>query len=59
MVDREKTAIFPTDDFRLKQQSSYNRATKTPEDVETWFNNKDHNTKETDQNFIRIEEKNG
>jgi hypothetical protein len=59
MVNRDKIARFPEADFRLKQHSSYNRASKTPDDFEAWFNNKDHNTKETDQNFIRIEENNG
>ncbi|GAB5552957.1 MAG: DUF2961 domain-containing protein [Saprospiraceae bacterium] len=59
MVDRDALARYPETDFRLKQQSSYNRASKTPEDTIGWFTNKDYNRKETDHNFIRTEEKNG
>ncbi|REE00148.1 glycoside hydrolase family 172 protein [Marinoscillum furvescens] len=59
MVDREAITRFPEKDFRLKQESSYNRASKTPEDTVGWFTNHDFNSKETDQNFVRIEEKNG
>ncbi|MEP1063924.1 MAG: glycoside hydrolase family 172 protein [Cyclobacteriaceae bacterium] len=59
MVDRDVVTRFPQKNFRLKQESSYNRASKTPEDTVGWFNNHDFNSKETDQNFIRIEEKNG
>ncbi|EOR94584.1 hypothetical protein ADIARSV_2182 [Arcticibacter svalbardensis MN12-7] len=59
MVNRDAIARFPKSDFRLKQQSSYNRASKTPQDTVGWFDNKDNNTKETDHNFIRTEENNG
>lgn len=61
MVDRNAIASFPTNNFRLKQESSYNRVSKTPSDPEGWFNNHDYNKeeKEEDNNFIRIEEKNG
>ncbi|MFY0713614.1 DUF2961 domain-containing protein [Seonamhaeicola sp. NFXS20] len=59
MVDRDAIARFPTTNFRLKQESSYNRASKTPEDTEGWFINHDFNSKETDHNFVRTEEKNG
>jgi hypothetical protein len=59
MVDRESVARFPTQDFRLKQHSSYNRAAKTPDDPTGWFNNKDNNTSDKDTSFIRIEENNG
>ncbi|PQV48998.1 Protein of unknown function (DUF2961) [Jejuia pallidilutea] len=59
MVDRDAIARFPTTNFRLKQESSYNRASKTPEDTDGWFINHDFNSKETDHNFIRTEEKNG
>ena len=59
MVDRESVARFPEKNFRLKQHSSYNRASKTPDDPEGWFTNKDFNSKPSDRNFIRIEEKNG
>ena len=59
MVDRDALARFPESNFRLKQQSSYNRASKTPEDTTGWFMNHDFNSKDTDHNFIRTEEKNG
>ena len=59
MVDRDAIARFPQTNFRLKQESSYNRASKTSEDKEGWFINHDFNSKETDHNFIRTEEKNG
>ena len=42
-----------------KQHSSYNRASKTPEDTLGWFNNRDHNRNEKDSCFIRIEENKG
>eukprot|EP00903_Cladosiphon_okamuranus_P003953 g3951.t1 len=59
MVDRDHVARFPENDFRLKQESSYNRASKSPDDPEGWFNNKDNNTGPKDDSFIRIDEKNG
>ncbi|WP_218129612.1 glycoside hydrolase family 172 protein [Kriegella aquimaris] len=59
MVNRDAVARFPSTDFRLKQESSYNRASKTPADTVGWFTNRDFNTNEKDRNFIRIEEKNG
>lgn len=59
MVDRDSVAKFPEYEFRLKQHSSYNRASKTPEDEEGWFNNIDRNTNDKDRNFIRIEENSG
>jgi hypothetical protein len=59
MVDRDKIANFPESSFKLKQESSYNRASKTPEDKKGWFNNKDHNSNKKDHNFIRVEENNG
>lgn len=59
MVDHEAVTRFPESNFRLKQESSYNRASKTPDDAKGWFNNKDHNTKPTDHSFIRIDEVNG
>ncbi|CAH8281482.1 DUF2961 family protein [Mariniflexile fucanivorans] len=59
MVDRDAVARFPKTNFRLKQESSYNRASKTPNDTVGWFNNHDYNNKDTDHNFIRTEEKNG
>jgi hypothetical protein len=59
MVNRNAVAQYPKTNFRLKQQSSYNRASTNPKDVEDWFINHDYNSKEEDHNFIRIEETNG
>jgi hypothetical protein len=59
MVDRDSVARFPAQDFRLKQSSSYNRASKTPDEPQGWFNNKDNNTTDKDTSFIRIEENKG
>ena len=60
MVDRDSVARFPQTDFRLKQHSSYNRASKTPEEPKGWFTNQDYNPKRADtHNFIRIEENDG
>ncbi|MEI6865043.1 glycoside hydrolase family 172 protein [Flavicella sp.] len=59
MINLEKIAQFPDDNFRLKQQSSYNRASINPKDTIGWFMNKDFNSNEKDHNFVRIEEKNG
>ena len=56
MVNRDEVARFPQSNFRLKQQSSYNRASKTPDEPKGWFNNKDFNPGAKDRNFIRIEE---
>lgn len=50
MGNRELLAQYPETNFRLKQQSSYNRASVTPEDSIGWFMNKDF-----DVNFIRTE----
>lgn len=59
MVNRDAVARFPITNFRLKQESSYNRASKTPQDSVGWFDNHDFNSKDEDHNFIRTEEKNG
>ena len=59
MIDRDAVARYPESDFRLKQHSSYNRASKTPDEPKGWFTNKDFNSKSTDKNFIRIEENAG
>ena len=59
MVDRDAVARFPQPEFRLKQHSSYNRASTSPEDVEGWFHNFDRNTNDTHHNFVRIEENQG
>lgn len=42
MVDRDAVARLPQPDFRLRQQSSYDRLSKTPDDPQGWFANKDH-----------------
>ena len=59
MVDRDFVANFPQTEFRLKQESSYNRASVSPKDSVGWFTNHDFNSKENDHNFIRVEEING
>ena len=59
MIDRDVISRFPKEDFRLKQESSYNRASKMPKDTVGWFTNKDFNTKKESGNFILIEEHNG
>jgi hypothetical protein len=59
MIDRDAVASFPQTNFRLKQESSYNRASVSPEDSAGWFINKDFNSDDEDHNFIRIDEKNG
>ena len=59
MINRDGVARFPAQDFRLKQHSSYNRASKTPDDAKGWFTNHDYNSGDRDKNFIRIEEVNG
>ncbi|MDE3742074.1 glycoside hydrolase family 172 protein [Maribacter polysaccharolyticus] len=59
MIDREAISRFPKHDFRLKQESSYNRASKTPNDTVGWFFNEDFNSKKITGNFVRVEENNG
>ncbi len=59
MIDRDSQTRFPKVDFRLKQESSYNRVSVTPEDSAAWYFNHDLNSNDKDHNFIRIEEKNG
>ncbi|TXG39852.1 DUF2961 domain-containing protein [Seonamhaeicola maritimus] len=63
MVNRGKLASFPKTDFRLKQESSYNRESIKEEapkmEPSGWFKNHDYNSSEKDANFIRIEEHNG
>ena len=59
MTDRDSVAKFPAIDFRLKQASSYNRASKTPDDPKGWFDNFDRNTNDKHHNFVRIEENDG
>ena len=59
MTDRGAVARFPQSDFRLKQSSSYNRASVTPNEPKGWFTNRDYNKGEKNINFMRIEENNG
>jgi hypothetical protein len=59
MADRDSIARYPEQDFRLKQHSSYNRLSKTPENPKGWFKNQDNNKQASARNFIRVEEKNG
>ena len=59
MIDRDAVVRFPERDFRLKQHSSYNCASKTPADEKGWFMNHDYNSSDKDKNFIRIEDVNG
>ena len=68
MTDRDAIAKFPQNNFRLKQESSYNRASTSPKDSVGWFTNKDFNSQAQDDNdfieaqegnYIRIEENNG
>ena len=54
MIDRDYIARYPEQNFRLKQASSYNRASKTPDEPKGWFKNKDYNG-----HFVRVEEKDG
>ena len=59
MVDRDSIARFPETNFRLKQHSSYNRASVSPDEKEGWFKNGDFNKGAKAKNFIRVEENNG
>jgi len=59
MVDREAIAKYPDKNFRLKQESSYNRASVSPEDSKGWFTNHDYNSSDKDHNFLRIDTING
>ena len=54
MIDRDSIARFPMKNFRLKQASSYNRASKTPDDPKGWFNNVDRKGQ-----VVRIDEVDG
>ena len=58
MVDRAEQSRYPKVDFRLKQASSYNRASVDSLDTDGWFINHDFNSNDKDHNFIRIEENN-
>lgn len=61
MIDRDSIARYPVTDFRLKQHSSYNRESETPEPPKMkptgWFANRDFNKgKNQTGRFIRTEE---
>jgi len=55
MVDRDKIARYPSQDFRLKQHSSYDRKSVSPEEAKGWFANSDFNNQSSSKNFIRVE----
>lgn len=59
MGDRKTVAEFPQPVFKLKQESSYNRVSVTPEDAKTWFANSDFNSSPSDHKFIRVDTVNG
>jgi len=59
MTDRDAVARFPAPEFRLKQHTSYNRASVSPDDPDGWFANGDFNKGDKARNFIRIEENDG
>ena len=63
MTDRDAVARFPETDFRLKQDSSYNRASVTPEppkmESSGWFANGDLNREGQAKNLIRVEQNEG
>ena len=50
MTNREALARFPLPRFRLRDQSSRDRLSSSPDDPKTWFANRDAG------NFIRVEE---
>ena len=54
MTNRDNVARFPKSNFRLRQASSYNRASKTPDKPKGWFNNKDNSGQ-----VVRVDEKDG
>lgn len=53
MIDREELAKFPVPEFRLGQQSSYDRRSISPSDPDGWFANRDA------KGIIRIDTING
>lgn len=59
MSNRDYMAEYPEPVFKLKQESSYNRASVSPKDSMGWFMNNDFNSKPTDRNFLRIDTING
>lgn len=59
MIDRDAQTRYPVVDYRLKQQSSYNRVSVSPEDSVGWFANHDFNSNDKDRNFVRIDTING
>lgn len=53
MTDRVAIARYPAPAYLCAQASSYDRASTSPSNAETWFANGDYNQ------FIRVEENNG
>jgi len=59
MIDHDSVARFPENNFRLRQTSSYNVASKTPDEPKGWFKNTDNNKRPNAKNFVRTEKVNG
>jgi hypothetical protein len=53
ILDRDAAARFPEPAYKCFQHSSYDRATKTPDDPKGWFANNDQSQ------FIRVEQRAG
>lgn len=53
MIDRDAVARFPRPTYSAAQSSSYDRASRTPDDPAGWFANQDFGQ------FLRVEEKAG
>jgi len=54
MIDLDRLARLPDDDFVSRQESSYDRRSRRPEDGEPWFANDDFVTP-TAPNLVRID----
>lgn len=54
MIDLDRLARLPGDDFATRQESSYDRRSRRPEDGESWFANDDFVTPAA-PNLVRIE----
>ncbi|HEY4185849.1 MAG TPA: glycoside hydrolase family 172 protein [Polyangia bacterium] len=54
MIDLEELARFPEDSYVARQESSYDRRSRRPEDGDAWFANDDFVTNVAD-NLVRVE----
>ena len=54
MIDLDRLARLPEDDFAARQESSYDRRSRRPGDGESWFANDDFVTP-TAANLVRVE----